>query len=298
MARPTRDDPVVPPFVTSRSATSSVCATLLRFRLVITQTEDSMTDSPLLGRLLWYELLTTDMRAAESFYKNVVGWTITPFDGAPAPYDMWTRGDRVPVGGVMTLPDGMNVPPHWVMYVGVPKLEDAVSKIERLGGKSLSPVIDVPEVGRMRTMLDPQGAMFSVYEPTAPPERPEAAAEIGDVAWHELYTTDAPAAMKFYSEMFGWRPTESFDMGPMGTYQMFGRTFPLGGMMTKPPSMAQVPTHWGLYFRVPDIQAGAERVKANGGQILNGPMEVPGGDWIVQCADPQGAAFSLYQRKT
>ncbi len=65
-----------------------------------------MTDSPLLGRLLWYELLTTDMRAAESFYKAVVGWTTTSFEGAAAPYDMWTRPDGVPVGGVMTLPDG------------------------------------------------------------------------------------------------------------------------------------------------------------------------------------------------
>ena len=79
-----------------------------------------MTASPLLGRLLWYELLTTDMRAAETFYKAVIGWTTKPFDGAEGPYDMWTRGDDVPVGGVMTIPEGMNWPPHWVMYVGVP----------------------------------------------------------------------------------------------------------------------------------------------------------------------------------
>ena len=256
-----------------------------------------MTDSPLLGRLLWYELLTTDMRAAESFYKAVVGWTATPFDGGAGPYDMWTRSDGVSVGGVMPIPQGMNAPPHWVMYVGVPNLEDAVAKIERLGGTSLSPVIEVPEVGRLRTMFDPQGAMFSIYEPASPPERPEGTPHVGDASWHELYTTDAPAAMTFYSDVFGWRPTESFDMGPMGTYHMFGRTFPLGGMMTKPPSMAQVPTHWGIYFRVPDVHAAAERIKANGGQVANGPMEVPGGDWIVQGVDPQGAHFSLQHQK-
>ena len=61
--------------------------------------------------------------------------------------------------------------------------------------------------------------------------------------------------------------------------------------------MAQVPPHWGLYFRVTDVHAGAERIKANGGQVLNGPMEVPGGDWIVNGMDPQGAAFSLHHRK-
>jgi len=117
------------------------------------------------------------------------------------------------------------------------------------------------------------------------------------VAWRELYTTDAPAALKFYTELFGWSAVDPFDMGPMGKYYMFARKFPLGGMMTKTQDMADVPTHWGLYFRVPDVAAGAGRVKANGGRVLNDPMEVPGGDRIVQCMDPQGAAFSLHQRK-
>ena len=257
-----------------------------------------MTDSPLLGRPLWCELLTTDMHAAESFYRAVIGWTTKPFERAATPYDMWTRAGDVSVGGVMPLPDGMNVPPHWVMYIGVPRLEDAVSTIERLGGTSLSPVIDVPTVGRIRTMRDPQGAMFSIYEPASPPARPEADPEIGDVAWRELYTTDAAAAMKFYADVFGWRATESFDMGPLGTYHMFGRRVTLGGMMTKTPDMAQIPTHWGLYFRVADVHAAAGRVKANGGQLLDEPMQVPRGDWIVQCLDPQGAEFALHHRTT
>jgi predicted enzyme related to lactoylglutathione lyase len=257
-----------------------------------------MTDSPVRGRLLWYELLTTDMKAAESFYSAIIGWKTQPFDEAAAqPYDMWIRAGDVPVGGVMTIPQGMNFPPHWVMYVGVPQLDEAVAQIERLGGRALSPVIEVPTVGRMRTMLDPQGAMFSILESASPPEQPEAEPQVGDASWHELYTTDAPAALKFYSEVFGWRPTQTMDMGEMGKYYMFGRAFELGGMMTKPPSMAHVPTHWNIYFRVADVDARAEQVKSKGGQILNGPMDVPGGDRIVQCLDPQGAAFSLHARK-
>jgi predicted enzyme related to lactoylglutathione lyase len=256
-----------------------------------------MADSSLLGRVLWYELLTNDVKAAERFYTAITGWTVTPFAESKQGYDMWMRDGDVPVGGVMTIPAGMNFPPHWGMYVGVPKLEEAVSRIERLGGRALSPVIEVPTVGRMRTIVDPQGAMFSIYEPLSPPQRPEAAPAIGDASWHELYTTDAEAAMRFYTELFGWRPTDSMDMGEMGKYLMFGRALPLGGMMNKPAAMAQVPPHWGLYFRVADVHAGADRVKANGGQVLNGPMEVPGGDWVVNCMDPQGATFSLHQTK-
>lgn len=255
-----------------------------------------MTDS-ILGRPLWYELLTTDMKAAEAFYTKVVGWTVMPFRQDPMAYDMWARAGDVPVGGVMSIPPGMDFPPHWEMYVGVPKLEDAVAKIERLGGRALSEVIDVPDIGRMRTMKDPQGAVFAIYEPASPDQMPEAPPEIGDASWHELYTTDADAAMKFYVDLFGWKPTTSMDMGPMGKYHMFGRTNELGGMMNKPKEMADVPPNWGIYFRVPDINAAVERIKANGGQILNGPMEVPGGDMIVNAMDPQGAAFSLHAKK-
>jgi hypothetical protein len=111
-------------------------------------------------------------------------------------------------------------------------------------------------------------------------------------------TTDAPAAMKFYSEIFKWQPSETLDMGPMGKYHMFNRPHGMiGGMMNKPPEMAQVPPHWMIYFRVPDINAATERIKANGGKILNGPMEVPGGDWVVNAMDPQGAAFALHAKK-
>jgi predicted enzyme related to lactoylglutathione lyase len=250
------------------------------------------------GRILWYELLTSDMKAAEKFYTNVVGWTVTPFDGSPQPYDLWMRGDHQPAGGVMTIPEGMHFPPHWEMYVGVDKLEDAAAHIKRLGGKALGPLIDVPNVGRMQTMTDAQGAVFAIYEP-APGAQREAEGEpqVGGGSWHELMTTDAEGAMKFYTDVFGWKPTETMDMGPMGKYHMFGRAFPLGGMMNKPKEMAQVPSHWGLYFRVPDINAATNRVKASGGQILNGPMEVPGGDMIVNCMDPQGASFSLHAKK-
>jgi predicted enzyme related to lactoylglutathione lyase len=198
----------------------------------------------------------------------------------------------------MTRPEGMNAPPFWAMYVGVPKLEEAVKHITRLGGSELSPVIEIPTVGRMQMMKDPQGAAFYIYEPATTEQRTETAPEVGEASWHELMTTDAPAALKFYSEVFGWQPSEALDMGALGKYHMFNRPHGMiGGMMNKPPEMANVPPNWQIYFRVPDINAAVERIKANGGQILNGPMEVPGGDWIVNAMDPQGAAFALHAKK-
>jgi uncharacterized protein len=254
--------------------------------------------SRLLGRPVWYELMTTDVPAAEAFYRNVVSWTSAPFEGSPDPYTIFKRGGQTQVAGLMKRPTDMNMPPFWAMYVGVPKLEDAVAHINRLGGGELSPVIEVPTIGRLQMMRDPQGAAFYIIQPTSTEERPEAAPEVGEASWHELMTTDAPAAMRFYNQVFGWEPSEAMDMGELGKYQMFNRPHGMiGGMMNKPPAMAQVPPHWLIYFRVPDINVAAERIKANGGQIINGPMEVPGGDWVLNALDPQGSAFGLHAKK-
>ena len=256
-----------------------------------------MADTALRGRILWYELLTTDMKAAEKFYAAVLGWTVMPFEGAPEPYDMFARGGDAPVAGVMNIPQGMGFPPFWGLYVGVPKLEDAVAQIEKAGGSALSPVIDVPTIGRMRGMTDPQGAYFSVYEPDpASPQAPEAEAQLGEVSWHELMTTDPAAALKFYGDLFGWQKRNEMDMGPMGPYYIWGRQWDLGGMMKKPAELAQVPANWGLYFRVANVDQSAEKAKANGGKVINGPMDVPGGSRIVNCVDPQGAHFSLHSK--
>lgn len=256
-----------------------------------------VASSTLLGRPLWYELMTTDMKAAEAFYRTVVGWKAAPFEGAGQPYTVFNRSGDVGVGGVMTRPDEVKAPPFWAMYIGVPKLDDAAAHIKRLGGRAHTEVIAIPNVGRLQMMMDPQGAAFYILEPASAEQRPEGAAEIGEGSWHELMTTDAPAAMKFYEEVFGWQPTEAMDMGPDGKYQMFNRPHGMiGGMMNKPAAMANVPSNWLIYFRVPDVDAAAERIKANGGTILNGPMEVPGGDRVVTAADPQGATFGLHSK--
>jgi predicted enzyme related to lactoylglutathione lyase len=252
----------------------------------------------ILGRHVWSELMTSDPAAAEAFYKNIVGWTSAPFEGSPMPYTLFKRRGDVGVAGVMRTPDGMNMPPFWAMYIAVPNIEEAVAKIKKLGGRELSEVITVPTVGRMQMMTDPQGASFYIHEPEPRDVSPDADPEIGEPSWLELMTTDAPAAMSFYESLFNWQPSEAMDMGPDGKYQMFNRgSRMIGGMMNKPAHLADAPPFWTIYFRVPDINAAADRVKAHGGRILNGPMEVPGGDWIVNAIDPQGAAFALHAKK-
>ena len=251
----------------------------------------------ILGRHVWSELMTTDVKGAEDFYKKVVGWTAEPFSNSPNQYIQFKRSGGAGAAGLMERPQGMNMPPFWSMYIAVPDLDEAVKNVKRLGGGELSEVITVPTIGRMQLLRDPQGAAFYVIQPEPRDNPPDREPEAGEASWIELMTTDAAAAEKFYQELFGWQPGEAMDMGEMGKYHIFNRgSRMMGGMMNKPPAMAQVPPNWGIYFMVPDINAAVERVKANGGQVLNGPIQVPGGSWILNAMDPQGAAFSLHAK--
>ena len=99
-------------------------------------------------------------------------------------------------------------------------------------------------------------------------------------------------AYDFYETMFGWEKGISVDMGPMGNYQLFTiKGVDAGGMFNSPAATAH--PFWLFYFVVDDIEAAAERITHNGGTIAMGPHEVPGGGWIIQGNDPQGAWFAV-----
>ena len=250
----------------------------------------------LLGSFVWCELMTTDTAAAESFYKKVVGWTTVPF-GPDGSYTVLNNSAGSGVGGMMKLPDQakqMGAPPHWLMYVGTPNVDETATRIAQLGGRVLRQPDDIPSVGRFAIVQDPFGAAFAVITPKPAPGMPERKkGDTGEFSWFELYTPNPDGAWNFYQTLFGWEKTSAMDMGDMGIYQMFGRGggIPNGGIMKPPPG---APAAWMPYALVKDAKAAAAATTANGGKIVNGPMEVPGGDWIAQGMDPQGAMFSVH----
>jgi uncharacterized protein len=251
------------------------------------------------GRFLWHDYMAHDVAVAQRFYGAVLGWGAQPWDG-PMPYTMWTA-DGIPRGGYMGMPDevrAQGAPPHWLTYVGVPDVDAAVAQATSLGARSCFPAENIPGVGRIAGIFDPQGALIAFYAPATPSDEPVGMPPVGDVSWHELVTSDAPAALDFYAALFGWERQSEHDMGEMGIYYIFGRNGqPLGGAYTKPAAMGDVPPNWVPYFRVDDIDAAVARTTANGGTILNGPMEVPGGDRVAIAMDVQGGAFAVHEVK-
>ena len=254
-----------------------------------------MSDYPR-GRFCWYDLMTPDPGAAEGFYKEIAGWGTDISQASEMPYTMFTNGGK-PLGGVMQLPEearAQGAPPHWLAYIAVPDVHETTAKAKALGAHTYVEPQEIPNVGSFAVLADPQGAVFAVFASAEEVPGHDEPPTKGEFSWHELATTDHEAAFDFYADLVGWQKTDAMDMGEMGIYQMYGAgSSTLGGMFNKPAEMP-APPHWLYYISVDDVNAAVEKVKALGGQILNGPMEVPGGDMIAQCMDPQGAAFALH----
>jgi hypothetical protein len=252
------------------------------------------------GGYIWYELMTPDADAAKEFYDAVVGWNI---DGEGTPeyggYRMINRADGKFAGGVLPLTGDMQehgVQPNWLGYIHVPDVDEATASIERAGGKTLM-TRDVPNVGRIAMVADPQGAPFYIMKPIPPAGDPNAKSDVFEpnteqrCGWNELSTIDPVAARRFYGAQFGWTSDNFMPMGEHGEYRFFEHNGVTIGAVAA--TMDGGRPHWRYYFRVPSISKAKETAEAKGGKIAVGPMQVPGGDYIVIGSDPQGAEFAL-----
>jgi uncharacterized protein len=252
------------------------------------------------GDFIWYELMSPEGGASQDFYGPLLGWTF----GSNDEYRE-IQGSEGGVGGILQLTPEMTsggAHPAWVGYILVDDVDTSVAAITAKGGQVHMPARDMPDVGRFAMVTDPQGAPFYVMKPIPPADKPDMESHafsydrprIGHCAWNELATSDPEAAKAFYGEQFGWKVDGGMDMGEMGRYDFWGPTDGRGMLGAVMPKMPQMPVSmWSFYFRVPDIDAAAAAIKANGGTMMMEPMEIPGGEFSLNAMDPQGAAFGL-----
>jgi uncharacterized protein len=247
------------------------------------------------GTPIWYELLTNDVAASTAFYEGVLGWKVQP----PAPgdekgYRTLDTGNGL-VGGMMPLSEQMRsngAKPTWLFYIGVDDVDATIEKAEAAGAKVLMKPFDIPNVGRIALIADPQGIPLYVMrgasdESSTAYER----AGMGKVSWNELITPDQAGANAFYAKVFGWTYPDKMAMPGMGDYVFVavgGST--IGATMMQPPDS---PAGWRFYFRAPDIEVAAEKVNKAGGKVHAGPMEVPGGERIIVASDVHGVMFGV-----
>lgn len=253
------------------------------------------------GSFIWYELMTSNADAASAFYGAVTGWSVAPRDPAsPMDYRLISRSDGGSAGGLLQLSPDMiagGAHPAWLPYLYVADVDAAVAAILADGGRVIMPKMTLP-VGAMALMGDPQGVPFYVMTPVPPPGQPDATSDVFSVSepqhvrWNELASPDLAGAKAFYSRHFGFEFNNAMPMGEMGDYCFIDHGGQVVGAIMQRPDNG-LPPLWLPYIGVPSTMAATTAIEANGGTVMMGPHEVPGGNWIVVATDPQGAVFGV-----
>ncbi len=242
-----------------------------------------------MDRVAWIDLSSSDPAASRAFYGAVFGWDI---EVSPDPqfggYGIARIGgtDVAGIGGQMT--PGM--PTTWSVYIGTADAAALGGKVAAAGGTVVAPAFDIGSMGRMAVFQDPAGAFISAWQP----------AEMGSFlsdepntfVWAEQSSRDLERIVPFYGTVFGWEPQH---MGPqMGDYVMFkqGGSHVAGALPMSAMVPAEVPSYWGIYFGVDDVDATWQQAIDAGATEVMAPQDFPGGRFGV-LRDPQGAVFSI-----
>jgi predicted enzyme related to lactoylglutathione lyase len=240
------------------------------------------------GRFVWHDHVSGDPEGARRFYTELLGWDYEMFDAGSWQYPMIKVNGKTHGGFGPTQGDA---PPHWLCHVAVDDVDAAAGRVEAGGGSIVAPAMDIPDVGRMVVVADPQGAVVSLYTSVSEGYEP---AE-GVFVWDEVLTTDVEAAKRFYGEVVGWE-TREMDMGPNGVYVLFSSGgADRAGCMSMPPGAEGVPPNWMTYIGTGDADATAAKAEDLGATIMREPWDVETVGRIAIFADPAGAVIGLFQ---
>ncbi len=266
----------------------SACATVTRPDL----SGMSFSTTPLIGKVVWNDLITEDIDAARRFYGGLFGWS---FENATGPgrrgYALARSGDVYVAGFVpVDAPADGGKLSRWLPYLSVTDVDRAVASGVEAGASVAVAARDV-SLGRVAAMVDPEGAVIGVARSNVgDPDDKTTAAAPGRVVWTELLSNDSGNAAAFYRSMVGYEVRDVERRG--GTYTMLGN----GGVdrtaILKNPTQEWDPV-WLTYFGVHDAAAAAKRAEELGGKILlPASPELRDGNMAV-VADPSGAILVL-----
>lgn len=249
------------------------------------------------GDFCWMELATTDHAAAKNFYSELFAWSFTEFPIGPDEFYAMFKVDGRDVGAAYTLraeQQKQGIPPHWNLYVAIEDADAAVARAAELGAKLLAPPFDVFDAGRMAVLEDPTGAAFCVWQ-----AKRHTGFGIkgvpGSFCVADLSTPEQEAASRFYEQLFGWRIGREDEEPGHNYYHLFNHGEFIGGIL--PPAFRDpaAPPYWQVYLQVSDCDAIAAKAKNLGAQLFMPPMPVEDVGRMAVLADPQGAAFAIFE---
>jgi predicted enzyme related to lactoylglutathione lyase len=240
------------------------------------------------GKFVWFEHSSSNILKARKFYDPLFDWHTEAMPMGDRRYHMIMNGDAG-IGGYRSAPEGARS--HWIAYLSVDDVDAAYRDALLAGAESMERPTDFGPVGRGASIVDPTGATLSLWKSAEGDRTDPDATPTGDWYWNELWTPDTIGALAFYQRVFGYTH-ETMDMGAQGTYYIFKKDGVARGGMTR-STEPKAPAMWLPYVAVDDCDATADKARRLGGQVLNGPCDVPGVGRFAVLADPLGAAIAV-----
>jgi hypothetical protein len=242
------------------------------------------------GRVVWRELMTSDLERAKGFYGELFGWVFKDFpmgEGQP-PYPIAHVGDKG-IAGLMQKPSP-EMPAFWLSYVSVEDVDAVVDAATKGGGSAVFGPMDVPEVGRLATIMDFDNAGLGLIRSSQGDQPSTGMPAAGEFCWETLMSTDPERAKSFYSAAIGWTQQP----GPNGDGDV---VFGAEEVMVADLQKAQpgMPSMWLTYVVVDDLGRARERVERLGGKVVVPLIEVPTVGNIALIADPTGGHIGLFE---
>jgi hypothetical protein len=251
----------------------------------------SFSDEPLVGKFVWYDLITDDAQAARRFYGELFGWTFERSKSASGGDYYLARDGGVYVGGVVPVAepaDGAELS-RWLPYVSVADVDMSVERARSDGAEVVVSPLDV-RLGRVAAIVDPQGAAIGLARSRiGDPDDATTAGGPGRVVWTELLADDWSAATSFYRTVVGY-DAKVIDR-PGGRYTVLGVDGRhRAGILSNPTDWKP---QWLVYFGVDDPADAADRAESLGGQVLLAPTPEIRDGRIAIVTDPTGAVLVL-----
>jgi uncharacterized protein len=247
------------------------------------------------GKIVWADLVTPDLAAAEKFYGALFGWTFRSARAGSSDYAVAMLDGR-PIGGIMqkAIPSGERHQSAWLTFIAVGDVDAVKHAALSHGAKLLAGVRSYPMRGRQAVLSDPEGAVFAILASSSG-DAPDYLPVRGEWIWSSLHAKDAGIEAAFYQELFGY---DVFELpGDDGLEHLILSTdnYARASANSFPDKSLRRHPHWLNFVRVDNAADMTAKVVAMGGHVLVEPRVDRDGGMLAVVADPAGAPFGLME---
>jgi predicted enzyme related to lactoylglutathione lyase len=249
------------------------------------------------GKMVWADLTTPDLAAAEKFYGAVFGWTFRSIHAGSSEYAVALLDGR-PVAGLVekAVPSGTHQQSAWLTFLAVNDVDGTKRSALAHGAKVIANDRTYPMRGQQCVLSDPEGAVFALLASSSG-DPPDYLPAIGEWIWSSLHAKDAGAEAAFYQQLFNYDVFEAPSDDGQVHLILSNDNYARVSANDLAQGSARRHPHWLNFVRVDSAADTSAKVLASGGRVLVEPREDRHGGMLAVVADPAGAPFGLMEWK-